>query len=80
VPRDVSQAEADHAGGQAGRTVHPFRQADETVFRLARHGDKPEENEDEMKALDVLMKEAGLKRIHTSYISEVLGVAAIWAR
>jgi SAM-dependent methyltransferase len=42
--------------------------------------DKPDENQDEIKALDVLMLQAGLKRIHTSYISEVLGVAAIWAR
>jgi SAM-dependent methyltransferase len=42
--------------------------------------DKPEENEDEMKALDSMMKPGGLTRVHTSYISEVLGVAAIWAR
>ena len=43
-------------------------------------GDKPGENEDEMKALDVTLKNAGLKRIHTSYISQTLGVAAIWSR
>jgi SAM-dependent methyltransferase len=42
--------------------------------------DKPDENEHEMQALDVLMAQAGLQRIHTSYISEILGVAAIWAR
>lgn len=42
--------------------------------------DKPGENEDEIAQLDVLMGQAGLKRIHTSYISEVLGVAAIWGR
>jgi len=43
-------------------------------------GDKPSENEAEMKALDVTLKNAGLKRIHTSYISQTLGVAAIWSR
>jgi hypothetical protein len=43
-------------------------------------GDKPEECEDEIRRLDILMKDAGLKRIHTSYISEILGVAAIWGR
>lgn len=42
--------------------------------------DKPSENEDEMVALDRDLKDVGLKRIHTSYISEQLGVAAIWAR
>lgn len=39
--------------------------------------DKPGENEEEMHALD---RDLGLKRIHTSYISEELGVAAIWER
>jgi SAM-dependent methyltransferase len=42
--------------------------------------EKPDENEEEMAALDVTLLRAGLRRIHTSYISEVLGVAAIWAR
>lgn len=42
--------------------------------------DKPEENEEEIRALDRDLGEAGLKRIHTSYISADLGVAAIWAR
>ena len=42
-------------------------------------GDKPDENEDEMKAIDSHMKRAGLRRIHTSYISATLGVAAIWS-
>ncbi len=43
-------------------------------------GDKPGENEQEMQQLDDAMLIAGLKRIHTSYISQTLGVAAIWAR
>jgi hypothetical protein len=42
--------------------------------------DKPAENEEEIANLDRDLATAGLKRIHTSYISEVLGVAAIWAR
>lgn len=42
--------------------------------------DKPNENEGEIFQLDKDMKVSGLKRIHTSYISETLGVAAIWAR
>lgn len=42
--------------------------------------DKPEENEQEIIALDRDFKTAGLRRIHTSYISADLGVAAIWAR
>jgi SAM-dependent methyltransferase len=42
--------------------------------------DKPEENEQEMKAIDKDLGKAGLYRIHTSYISKQLGVAAIWER
>jgi len=42
--------------------------------------DKPDENEQEIRRLDRDLKEAGLRRIHTSYISNDLGVAAIWGR
>lgn len=42
--------------------------------------DKPEENEEEIIALDRDLGEVGLTRIHTSYISDALGVAAIWER
>jgi len=42
--------------------------------------DKPDENEQEIRNLDRDLKVAGLVRIHTSYISNDLGVAAIWAR
>lgn len=42
--------------------------------------DKPDENEAEMAALDRDLGAIGLRRIHTSYISAELGVAAIWAR
>ncbi|MBZ9759483.1 class I SAM-dependent methyltransferase [Mesorhizobium sp. CA8] len=42
--------------------------------------DKPTENDEEIAALDRDLKPVGLVRIHTSYISAELGVAAIWAR
>lgn len=42
--------------------------------------DKPAENEQEIVALDRDLAEAGLRRIHTSYLSADLGVACIWAR
>lgn len=42
--------------------------------------DKPDENDAEMAALDLDLGEVGLRRIHTSYISRELGVAAVWAR
>jgi len=42
--------------------------------------DKPEENEDEIIFLDLHLAGVGLRRIHTSYISDALGVAAIWER
>lgn len=42
--------------------------------------DKPDENEEEIVALDRDLKDCGLRRIHTSYLSSELGVCAIWAR
>jgi len=42
--------------------------------------DKPHENEGEIFQLDRDFKAIGMKRIHTSYISETLGVACIWSR
>lgn len=42
--------------------------------------DKPDENDEEIVALDRDLGTAGFRRIHTSYISAELGVAAIWAR
>jgi SAM-dependent methyltransferase len=42
--------------------------------------DKPAENDAEIKALDRDLGAIGLSRIHTSYISQELGVAAIWGR
>lgn len=42
--------------------------------------DKPDENDAEMTQLDKDLGQSGLVRIHTSYISTELGVAAIWGR
>src|SRR5690349_284730 len=42
--------------------------------------ERPTENNEEMRQLDIDLKEAGLKRIHTSSISEQLGLCAIWKR
>lgn len=43
-------------------------------------GDKADENDAEIDALDRDLGTEGFRRIHTSYISTDLGVAAIWAR
>lgn len=42
--------------------------------------EKLAENDEEMAWLDSWLPPIGLKRVHTSYISRTLGVAAIWAR
>lgn len=42
--------------------------------------EKHQENEAEMTALDRDLEHFKMKRIHTSYISQELGVAAIWAK
>lgn len=42
--------------------------------------DKPKENDEEIVNLDRDLQKAGMVRIHTSYISDELGVAAIWGR
>jgi len=42
--------------------------------------EKFQDNEDEMQMLDEQLGKCGLKRIHTSYISVELGLAAIWKR
>jgi hypothetical protein len=57
--------------------VH-FARRTRRYFGWRATSEKPAENEEEMKAIDAHMKVAGLRRIHTSYISGVLGVAAIW--
>lgn len=42
--------------------------------------DKPDENEQEIGQLDRDLREVGLRRVHTSYLSSEFGVAAIWQR
>lgn len=42
--------------------------------------DKPSENEEEMRAIDRICRDSGLTRVHTSYMSETLGLCAVWAR
>ncbi|WP_189342090.1 class I SAM-dependent methyltransferase [Mesorhizobium sp. M2A.F.Ca.ET.067.02.1.1] len=57
-----------------------FGKATKGYFAWRGTSDKPDENEEEMAALDRELGEVGLKRIHTSYLSAELGVAAIWCR
>ena len=57
-----------------------FGKATKGYFGWRATSDKPAENDDEIIALDRDLQTVGLVRIHTSYISSELGVAAIWAR
>ena len=67
------------AGALETLFVH-FGKRAKKYFGWRATGDKPEENEEELEQLDATMTKAGLARIHTSYISQTLGVAAIWSR
>jgi len=49
-----------------------------TWFAWRGTSDKPAENDAEMRILDRQL--APLKRVHTSFMSKTLGVAAIWER
>ncbi len=51
-----------------------------SYFAWRATSDKPDENDEEIAALDRDLGEVGMTRIHTSYISTELGVAAIWAK
>ncbi len=57
-----------------------FGKSTKHYFAWRATSDKPQENEEEMVALDKDLGAAGLQRIQTSYISRTLGVAAIWGR
>lgn len=59
--------------------VH-FGRSTKHYFAWRATSDKPQENEQELEALDADLGSTGLQRIHTSYISKSLGVAAIWER
>jgi hypothetical protein len=60
--------------------MHDIGRRTTGFFAWRATSEKLQENEDEMKRIDADMKQCGLKRIHTSYISQTLGVAAIWGR
>lgn len=59
--------------------VHFGRRTDR-YFAWRGTSEKFDENEDEMRNLDRDMAEAKMKRIHTSYMSNDLGVCAVWSR
>lgn len=42
--------------------------------------EKASENEEEIHTLDKILKREHLTRVHTSYLSQTLGAAAIWSR
>lgn len=50
------------------------------LFGWRATSDKADENEVEMKTIDKDLGEVHMRRIHTSYISNELGVAAIWRK
>lgn len=56
--------------------------ADRTIRFFAWRGtsEKVQENEAELAVLDRDLSRCNMRRIHTSYISQELGVAAIWGR
>lgn len=60
--------------------MHHFGRQTAGYFGWRATSDKPEENDEEIVALDRDLGKVGLVRVHTSYISTELGVAAIWAR
>lgn len=60
--------------------VRDFGNRTVKYFAWRATSEKTNENEGEMQQLDKDLGTCGLKRIHTSYISQALGVAAIWAR
>lgn len=67
-------------GDKLSELMRHFGKWTKMYFAWRATSDKPDENDKELKALDFDMKAAGLVRIHTSYISHELGVAAIWER
>lgn len=66
--------------GDLSYLVEYFGRITQGYFGWRATSDKPEENDEEIAALDADLGKTGLARIHTSYISADLGVAAIWAR
>lgn len=68
------------AGNDLTALIQHFGRWTDGYFGWRATSDKPDENDAELAALDRDLGAVGLLRIHTSYISAELGVAAIWAR
>ncbi len=60
--------------------MHFFGRWSRKYFGWRGTSDKPDENEQEIVALDRDLAPVGLRRVHTSYLSSELGVACIWQR
>lgn len=67
-------------GAPLSELMRHFGRMTKSWFAWRGTSDKPTENEEEMAALDRDLAEVGFKRLHTSYLSAELGVAAIWGR
>lgn len=67
-------------GEELAALMRYFGQWTRGYFGWRATSDKADENDAELDALDRDLGAVGLRRIHTSYISPELGVAAIWAR
>jgi SAM-dependent methyltransferase len=65
---------------QLSELMKHFGKSTKHYFAWRATSDKPQENEEELAALDKDLGSVGLQRIQTSYISKSLGVAAIWER
>jgi SAM-dependent methyltransferase len=68
------------AAGPLSELMQHFGDRTQGFFAWRGTSDKADENDAEMSQLDKDLGRSGLARIHTSYISAELGVAAIWAR
>lgn len=66
--------------GDLTRLMQYFGQWTRGYFAWRATSDKPDENDREIDHLDRDLGVVGFRRIHTSYLSPELGVAAIWAR
>lgn len=67
-------------GKELSQLMQHFGDHTKGYFAWRGTSDKPDENDAEIDALDRDLGQCGLRRMHTSYISPELGVAAIWAR
>lgn len=68
------------SAGAMGALVKHFGERTSKWFAWRGTSEKANENEGEMLQIDRDLRDVGLKRVHTSYLSHTLGVAAIWER